>query len=93
MHDSEMFPNPDEFNPDRFLQFNDGKLEINRSLSKCDEGNFGFGRRICPGRHLALSSIFINIASVVAAFTLEKARDKDGNVIELSGEYTSGLIA
>ena len=53
---------------------------------------FGFGRRICPGRHLACASIWIGIASVLAMFDLEKVVDEKGEVIEPSGEYTSGLV-
>lgn len=54
---------------------------------------FGFGRRICPGRHLACASIWIGIASVLSTFNLVKPLDENGNVIEPQGDYTSGLVS
>ena len=53
---------------------------------------FGFGRRICPGRYFALDTIWLAIANVLAAFSLEKPLDEDGNIIEPSGEFVSGLF-
>lgn len=43
---------------------------------------FGFGRRICPGRRLADSTLFLAIAKVLAAFDVSKARDAEGREIE-----------
>ncbi len=37
--------------------------------------------RICPGRYLAMNSMFIAVASILWTFNLEKARDKDGNEV------------
>ncbi|KAJ7888363.1 cytochrome P450 [Mycena olivaceomarginata] len=48
--------------------------------------------RQCPGRHLALSSIWITVASILATFDIFKAVDEDGRVIEPSHEYLSGII-
>jgi cytochrome P450 len=48
--------------------------------------------RLCPGRHMALSSIWITVASIVATFNIAKAVDEQGKVIEPSYEYLSGLI-
>ncbi|KAJ7439299.1 cytochrome P450 [Mycena latifolia] len=54
---------------------------------------FGFGRRICPGRHLAMSSLWITIASILATMDIQKARDAHGKKIEPSYEYFLGLVA
>ncbi|EHK50945.1 hypothetical protein TRIATDRAFT_269658 [Trichoderma atroviride IMI 206040] len=43
---------------------------------------FGFGRRICPGRHLADAALFLNIACLVAFFDFSKVVDEQGNVME-----------
>ncbi|KAI0772313.1 cytochrome P450 [Trametes elegans] len=88
LHDPVTFPNPEEFIPERFIN-PDGSLNDTRDV---EAAAFGFGRRICPGRHLARASIFIGIASVLSTFTLSKPVDEDGNVIEPSGEYISGLV-
>ncbi|KAI0659485.1 cytochrome P450 [Cubamyces menziesii] len=89
LHDENTFPDPDAFIPERFLN-PDGSLRT--EMRDAELAAFGFGRRICPGRHLACASIWIAIASVLSTFTLSKAVDENGNVIEPSGEYISGLV-
>lgn len=56
------------FKPERFIS-------IDGSVPEPDPGKlaFGFGRRICPGRYLAESSLFLNIAQVLLVFTIEKS--------------------
>lgn len=51
MHNPKTFKNPNTFNPDRFL----GPNPEMDTHTLC----FGFGRRICPGRELADSSVFL----------------------------------
>jgi len=87
LHNEADFPEPESFNPDRFLK--DGKLDPD--VRSPESTAFGFGPRVCPGRHLALQSMFITIASVISTFDIGKALDEDGNEITPSGEYTSGL--
>ncbi|RDX52873.1 cytochrome P450 [Lentinus brumalis] len=61
-------PDADEFKPERHIGL-DGKLAPSPPDTK-GEGHvsFGFGRRICVGRHLARNSLLINIASVLWMF-------------------------
>ncbi|KAJ6598178.1 cytochrome P450 [Mycena vulgaris] len=87
LHDKNIYPDPYTFNPDRFLL--DGKLN---SAVKDPESAFGFGRRRCPGRHMALSSLWISVVSILATFNIEKAVDKEGKDIEPSYEYLQGSI-
>ncbi|KAG5650135.1 hypothetical protein H0H81_000558 [Sphagnurus paluster] len=74
----------DEFNPDRFMK--DGKLDPDAK----DPASiaFGFGRRICPGRHMAFSAVWITMASIIATFDISKAVDNDGRIIEPSLDIT-----
>ncbi|KAL0066761.1 hypothetical protein AAF712_006152 [Marasmius tenuissimus] len=85
-HDEEMYPDPYSFNPDRWIK--DGK--INPAIRDTTFG-FGFGRRICPGRFLALSSSYIAIASILAAFDISKEIDANGMVIEPKVEYVNNI--
>lgn len=68
LHDENVYPKPFEFLPDRFMK--DGQL--NPAIPDPSHVAFGFGRRICPGRYMALSSVWITIASFVAVFNISK---------------------
>ncbi|KAL5514879.1 hypothetical protein ACEPAG_2195 [Sanghuangporus baumii] len=85
MRDPVMFPEPDKFEPERFINSKDPRL-TNFELP------FGFGRRICPGLHLARNSVFINIARLLWAFDILPALDKNGKeIIPDSMDYTDGF--
>ena len=58
MRDPEMFPDPDTFRPERFLETDDPKF-VDFTLP------FGFGRRHCPGMHIAQQSMFIVLSRYV----------------------------
>ncbi|KAJ3745686.1 cytochrome P450 [Lentinula detonsa] len=78
-HDKEVYGDDAEhFNPGRFLDVN-GKIESSIPGTK-DEGHFsyGFGKRICVGRHVANNSLFIHIASLLWAFNIMPEVDSDG---------------
>ncbi|KAK0235465.1 cytochrome P450 [Armillaria nabsnona] len=84
--DEVMFPNPGEFIPERFLNTSDPNL-INFTIP------FGFGRRQCPGMHVALQSVFIAVARILWAFNITPPVDSQGNKILPSADsFTSGLI-
>ena len=40
-----------------------------------------------PGRHFALSAIWIAVASILATYNITKDVDADGKVVEPSGEW------
>ncbi|KAG2080200.1 cytochrome P450 [Suillus discolor] len=56
------YASPLQFNPERFLS-NDGKKPETDPRKIC----FGFGRRICPGMHLAEASIWISVVMSLAS--------------------------
>ncbi|GJJ16113.1 hypothetical protein Clacol_010392 [Clathrus columnatus] len=74
--------------PDRFLPDETGKVAPEPLAA------FGFGRRICPGRHLAEGSIQIMVASVLAVFNISPALDVNGNPIDVGHAFDgdSGLF-
>ncbi|KAJ7723505.1 cytochrome P450 [Mycena maculata] len=88
LHDEVTYPDPYAFNPDRFLL--NGKLN---PAVQDPEVTWGFGRRLCPGRHMATASIWIAVASILATFDISKAVDENGKEVEPSYEYHSGFIS
>ncbi|KAJ6533290.1 cytochrome P450 [Mycena vulgaris] len=86
-HDEVMYPDPYAFKPERFLL--NGKP--NPAVRNPDEA-FGYGRRVCPGRHMATSSVWIAVASILATFNITKVVGDDGQVIEPTHEYFPGLV-
>ncbi|KAJ8090105.1 hypothetical protein PM082_018688 [Marasmius tenuissimus] len=84
LHDEKMYPDPYTFNPDRWIK--DGK--INTEIRDATVG-FGFGRRICPGRNFALSTMYLTMATMLAAFDISKALDENGDIVEPRVEYIS----
>ncbi|KAJ8520739.1 hypothetical protein ONZ45_g2484 [Pleurotus djamor] len=80
------YSNPKLFNPKRFLP---------RSMGGNDEppfeGVFGFGRRICPGRHLAAASLWIAVATVLSTLDIGKVKDENGVEITPEVGFETGL--
>ncbi|PPQ67732.1 hypothetical protein CVT25_009338 [Psilocybe cyanescens] len=85
--DPEKFQNPDVFNPDRYFD-----EQGNLNLKDQENYVFGFGRRICPGRHMADSSVWLAVTSILSVFDIGHKKDSVGNVIPINIEYTDGLI-
>ncbi|EKM59174.1 uncharacterized protein PHACADRAFT_249435 [Phanerochaete carnosa HHB-10118-sp] len=90
LHDETRYPNPGSFDPTRFLT-SDGQL--NKSAPDPVEACFGYGRRLCPGRHFAMDTIWLNIAFILTTLDIAKPSDEMGQPIEPSGEFTSGTLS
>ncbi|TFK24835.1 cytochrome P450 [Coprinopsis marcescibilis] len=74
LRDDAEYPEPEMFKPERFLT-PDGQLD---GLAPDSESiAFGFGRRICPGDHIATSTLFMAIASILTLFDIKKLQDFD----------------
>ncbi|PAV15312.1 cytochrome P450 [Pyrrhoderma noxium] len=87
LRDPVEYPDPDRFIPERFIPVENKKcpLEPNRVV-------FSVGRRVCPGKHFAESSIFIDMATIIATCDIGKTLDNYGNPIVPDVEYTKQLI-
>ncbi|KAF5321043.1 hypothetical protein D9619_000276 [Psilocybe cf. subviscida] len=86
-HDPRVYSNPFEFRPERFLPAKGRTPEPDPR-----EVAFGFGRRTCPGRHLAEISIFISCVMALAVFDISKVV-QNGVVDEPVHENTTGTIS
>ncbi|PIL29320.1 cytochrome P450 [Ganoderma sinense ZZ0214-1] len=87
--DPRVYPDPETFDPERFLK--DGK--INPDVQDPSTFAFGYGRRICPGRHFAEASLFIIIASVLHTLTIDYAVDDGGKLIIPEVKMTDGVLS
>lgn len=76
LHNPEIYPDPEEFKPERFLN-PDGTVRDDPTLSLA----FGTGKRICLGRHFVDATIFIVTSSVLSVFDVTKAKDENGDEI------------
>jgi cytochrome P450 len=54
---------------------------------------FGFGRRICPGRFFADTSLFITVATLLATVNVVRAKDEQGNEIVPEVDVTGGGLS
>ncbi|CAA7259346.1 unnamed protein product [Cyclocybe aegerita] len=81
--DETLYPDPETFDPTRHLGYKPQPDPFTFI--------FGFGRRICPGAHLAEMSLFLNICSILAIFDISEAIDANGNEVEPKVEWTSGI--
>ncbi|KAG8701978.1 hypothetical protein FRC09_005024 [Ceratobasidium sp. 395] len=78
------YRDPDTFNPDRHLGVNP---EPNP-----EDVAFGFGRRRCPGIHVAQSSVWLSIVLTLATYKIAPAVDEDGKAKLPSLQYSNTAI-
>ncbi|GAW09426.1 cytochrome p450 [Lentinula edodes] len=79
-----VYQDPDRFLPERHLKSAAGPFESIDNIYA-----YGFGRRVCAGRYMADNTIWLTVASVLAAFTMGKAKDGNGNEIDIPGKFTN----
>ena len=80
--DSERYPEPERFNPGRFLgtralELNAGECINATDVRDRDHWSFGAGRRVCPRYTLAENSLFILTARLLWAFDIQAPADPD----------------
>ena len=101
--DPEHYPDPEHFNPDRFLL----EGQLNPNIRDPESFVFGFGRRrvpfdlyscpypptlalsfrICPGRHFADDEVWLMAATVLACFNVTQRGD-----VRPSEKMCSGVV-
>ncbi|EPT05741.1 hypothetical protein FOMPIDRAFT_1027275 [Fomitopsis schrenkii] len=86
--DPEVYPEPDVFKPERFLTQNGGVSDLHDPRKFV----FGFGRRICPGRYFADTTIWLAAASIVATMDFRQARNSQGDLVVPNPQFVSGSV-
>ncbi|CAL5872702.1 uncharacterized protein PFLUO_LOCUS6969 [Penicillium psychrofluorescens] len=84
-NESAIYPNPREFQPERFLS--------SKPTLEPGDVSFGFGRRVCPGRLVAETSIFLMIAHTLAVFDIKKPIGDNGREFEPDVGFTPGILS
>ncbi|KAJ3914413.1 cytochrome P450 [Lentinula edodes] len=94
-------PTAHMFNPKRWLLKTDSnetghcaeaQWRLNPDMRDPVGITFGFGRRVCPGKHMGLASFQMNVASLLHSFNITPPLDDNGHVVNLEIEYVSGLL-
>ena len=75
MHDENVFENPDQYIPERWIN-KSGEYEPNPSILL----PFGAGPRVCPGRQLASMVLFIFITKLVTNFFFEEMEGQENSM-------------
>ncbi|KAJ5661214.1 uncharacterized protein N7484_000586 [Penicillium longicatenatum] len=92
--DPKRWENPEDFIPDRYLDYplKAGAYAASPDPEQQIHFDFGAGRRICPGMHLAENSLFITIASIIWAFEILPPMEggKIGHVDVSDAAYVAG---
>lgn len=84
--DEERFPDSTAFKPERHLDA-DGNLILDDLVGL----NYGYGRRVCPGRYLANTSTWLAAATMLAMFRFSRAIGPAGYEIEIFPKFSEGV--
>ncbi|TFK27949.1 cytochrome P450 78A3p [Coprinopsis marcescibilis] len=88
LHDPDIFKDPMAFRPERYIK--DGKID--ESVLDWSAAAFGFGRRICPGRHMAVETLYVVFASTLALFDIVAPKDENGGPSIKYGIADGGIV-
>ncbi|KAG8930282.1 hypothetical protein FRC01_002984 [Tulasnella sp. 417] len=71
--DTRYYTNPSSFEPERFLRADEKqrRFTFNPDVLSPWEWAFGFGRRVCPGRDLAMQAAWLSAAFLLWAFEMK----------------------
>ncbi|KAI0763625.1 cytochrome P450 [Trametes elegans] len=89
LHDHKHYDRPYDIWPERYIR--NGKLD--HTVRDPESFTFGFGRRVCPGRHFARSALFIAVASVLHVFDVSLPVDENGEEIQVNYRPSGGLVS
>ena len=92
--DPEVFPEPDEFNPMRWLEtkYPTYQEPLTKYPTITQYSQFGYGRRICAGMGVAEADLFVGIGSLAWMFSLSASDTEPMSAAELPKEPTPSSL-
>ncbi|KAK3501369.1 cytochrome P450 [Neurospora crassa] len=81
--DEKRYREPERFFPERYLPKEEGGWG-----EPLPVGNFGFGRRVCVGQHLAENSLLIATAMMLATIEFDLPIGPDGNLKDFEPQFS-----
>ncbi|KAG8783566.1 hypothetical protein FRC12_019588 [Ceratobasidium sp. 428] len=85
LHNPDVYPEPDRFMPERYLTDSPNPDPV-----PCA---FGYGRRMCPGSHVAQQTMWLAVSNTLAHFSISKSKDENGVEVTSSETYTNDIIS
>ncbi|EMC98011.1 hypothetical protein BAUCODRAFT_49145, partial [Baudoinia panamericana UAMH 10762] len=88
------YPDPDNFRPERWLEpdWPTFKEPLSTYPNLLNFSAFGFGRRICPGNHIAERSLYVLISRIAWACDIMQKLDGKGEpIVPPWYDYTGGF--
>ncbi|KAF9528289.1 cytochrome P450 [Crepidotus variabilis] len=85
MHDPARYPDPTAFKPERFDGDDSKMSQVNIA--------FGYGRRVCPGQHIASSYLFAIVATVLATCEIAPGLNEEGQPMIPQIDYSESIIS
>ena len=96
LHDPMLYPSPESFDPAHFISTAEGGTypadACKSGEAPFPEVSFGFGRRVCPGRALGKTNVWLTAANVLATYDITPAKDAAGDDVPIVETWTSGII-
>ncbi|KAI0779913.1 cytochrome P450 [Fomes fomentarius] len=85
----ELYSEPDQFCPERYMGLSPEELD------RKDPGQvvFGFGRRVCPGKAFADTTLWLTAVNIIATMDLTFSKDATGRDIVPEAGFLSGFIS
>ncbi|KZT36772.1 cytochrome P450 [Sistotremastrum suecicum HHB10207 ss-3] len=92
LRDPDEFPEPEKFKPERFIDTQSVPPSLRTDVRDPEEMAWGFGKRICPGRHFAYATLWITFATLLTVFDISLPKDEAGNDILPDLKYVNGIV-